>query len=455
VRLERRAIKLARAMARRPAASFPEAMRSDSALEAAYRFFNNKKVTPKAILSAHREETICRAAELGSALAIHDTTLCEFTGETQRRGLGPLRKRGKNPDQGFLGHVTLAVSADGRRDPLGALALSTLVRSAAKKPRGHARLQRQDNEADRWLEQVVEVESVTRERVNVIHVMDREGDSYALLSGMTDARFIVRAAHDRVVNLPAEAKPSARNKLKSVLNSAPIFLEREVILSKRRNKLIAAERIHPNRDKRPARLAVSAMAVKLSRPRYASTEAAYLTLNVVRVVEVDTPAGEKPVEWILLTNLPVQTAEQVAFIVDSYCARWLIEEFFKALKTGCNYEARQLESLHALVNAFALLTPIAWSMLRLRSLSRSPGDELVLTANQIQVLRAISPRPLPRRPTAGDVLHSVAAVGGHLRRNGDPGWLTLMRGLGELLIVEVGWNARGRSRRKSARNDQS
>jgi hypothetical protein len=43
--------------------------------------------------------------------------------------------------------------------------------------------------------------------------------------------------------------------------------------------------------------------------------------------------------------------DQVAAVVDHYRGRWTIEEFFKAIKTGCALEARQLESKRSMPSA--------------------------------------------------------------------------------------------------------
>src|SRR5439155_25812657 len=136
-----------------------------------------------------------------------------------------------------------------------------------------------------------------------------------------------------------------------------------------------------------------------------------------------------------VTREPIRTAEQILRVVDYYRCRWPIEEFNKALKTGCRVEARQLVAVTALINAVALLAPIAWSILHLRTLANSvnpPPASTVLAPTQIAVLKA-HPKTQNRfddanPPTARDVLYAVAALGGHLKRNGAPGWLTLYRG---------------------------
>jgi IS4 transposase len=88
------------------------------------------------------------------------------------------------------------------------------------------------------------------------------------------------------------------------------------------------------------------------------------------VWEVNAPVGTEPVEWRLMTTEPIDTDEQVLRIVDWYRTRWMIEEYFKALKTGCAFEQGQLASFHTLCVALALLAPMAWRLLLLRYLAR-------------------------------------------------------------------------------------
>jgi hypothetical protein len=167
-------------------------------------------------------------------------------------------------------------------------------------------------------------------------------------------------------------------------------------------------------------------------------------VNVVHVTEPAPPPGQEPVDWKLYTTEPIDSVEQVLKIVDHYRSRWVIEEYFKALKTGCSYEKRQLGNRHSLLNALAVMTPIAWTLLALRQQCRSPEPRApltALTAQQLHVLRRFSRPPLPEDPTGREVLLAVAALGGHIKNNGEPGWLVLGRGLERLLAYEVGWSA--------------
>jgi hypothetical protein len=263
-------------------------------------------------------------------------------------------------------------------------------------------------------------------------------------------RFVVRVAHDRRVwEVDDEGEPLDEEGplfLSEALVELPLQLERDVPLSKRRSGTAPRQQwIHPDREARTTRLGVSARRVALRRPRYLSKEPETLDVNIVYVRELDPPEGLEPIAWVLVTTEPIDTREQVEAVVDHYRARWLIEEFFKALKTGCALEERQLESFESLTNALALLLPIAWQMLLLRALSRTQPDapaEEALNSTQLALLRQVQPKKMPAQgATVRDALYAVAGLGGHLKRNGPPGWLTLARGMQSLLLLETGWRA--------------
>jgi hypothetical protein len=122
-RLDFRARQIARRIAMKPAVGFPDALVTSAELEGLYRFLGNEKVSAAALLKPHSEATIGRAADYGTVLAIHDTTVFRFGG-TGREGLGELTRAGDM----FLAHFCLAVSADGSRDPLGVLGTKTWAR---------------------------------------------------------------------------------------------------------------------------------------------------------------------------------------------------------------------------------------------------------------------------------------------------------------------------------------
>ena len=128
-------------------------------------------------------------------------------------------------------------------------------------------------------------------------------------------------------------------------------------------------------------------------------------------------------------------------IVDAYRTRWVIEEYFKALKTGCAFEKRQLESAKTIFNSLAVFLPIAWSLFHLRHLARidstKPAED-VLTRLQVRMLQLHPDVGLKEEPTTQDACLAVARLGGHIKQNGPPGWQVLGRGFEKLLQVEQG-----------------
>jgi hypothetical protein len=276
--------------------------------------------------------------------------------------------------------------------------------------------------------------------VSAIHLMDREADIFELLSDLNQhqRRFVIRSGQNRSV--------VDGGKLFEAIADSPTLLRREVQLSARpgsRLQDIGHRRGHPARPAREATLAVSSTSVVIPRPQ--TTETTYpvnLSVNVVRVYEPAPPLGQEPIEWILFTSEPVNTADEVAAVVDAYRVRWLIEEYFKALKTGCAYEARQLRSMRTLTNTLGLLAVIAWRLLLLRALERDAPQTPATDAIEPVILEALAARlknigerkPLPPNPTVADLMKAIARLGGHHKSNGPPGWQLLWFGFQDLLI---------------------
>jgi hypothetical protein len=425
------------ALAALPAASFPQALGDGAALEAGYRFLGNPAVDAGAILEPHHRESAARCLARGGVIVAHDTTEFEFPGK--RRGLGRIRGHVKHKG-GFLAHVALAISSDASREPLGVLHLETWTRGGeAKLSAEKSRRRRRgapDRESLRWLRGVDAVET-RLEAGRAVHVMDREADAYDLIASLVagQRRFIIRSAHDRRLD--------DESYLSDALATPKIVVTRDVPLSSRKRAEFPADRkLHPMRGPRTATLGIKAVTVTLRRPHgLPATVPRDVEVHVVVVEERNAPAGETPVVWRLYTTEPIATPADLERVVDAYRCRWVDEEFFKVLKTGCAIEKRQLESRHALVNALAVYIPIAWRVLRHRNLAQYAGDRAastLMTKLQIQILRRVSEMRLPRALGIADALVAVAALGGHLQRNGPPGWITLARGYERLLTLEEG-----------------
>jgi hypothetical protein len=434
-------------LAAAPSSSIPLALEDDAEVQAAYRLVNNRRVTFEAVLAPHIDAAIEGARKVREVLLVHDTTDCSFP-MLDPEEVGYLQT-GK---AGFRLHFTLALDWDCWRRPLGVVHAETVVRTQRRRRKpgkvsGSETVGRADSEFGRWWRGLKSSGDRLAGCQRVVHVADRESDSYELMFQAIEAKqdFIFRVRVDRR-SRNAEALGPAWSTVKAVAAGCGGILEREVALSRRKKKSAPGmNKAHPPRKARMATLQFSATSVVIPRPQYLHDPVpATLELNLVRVVEVDSPEGESPVEWLLYTTLPVDTKEQVADVVDKYRARWTIEEFNAALKTGCAYEEREFESRDALLTMLAMSLPIACELLWLRSRARTdpslPATD-VLTPLQIQVLRALGKRKMPPHPTAQDALLSVAGLGGHLKRNGPPGWVVLYRGMQKLKAYETGWAA--------------
>lgn len=449
----RRKARLSRAMellAAAPQSTLPQAMGSDAELKGLYRLLSSEFVDASALNCQHAVTTAERARQSGRVYAIHDTTEFEFP-HADPAEVGYLR----TGRAGFELHYALVVDArSGQQRPLGVANAEAMFRDSRPRKRSKGKKARNKSGAEtvrdperrslRWSRGFAAV-AAALDGVEVIHLADREGDNYELLGSAVQRgqRFVVRV---RVHGRQVRTGSGQAGALKPLMEQCAGLLTREVPLSARRKRPEPqASRIHPPRAARLAELHFASQPVVLPRPRYQSPELPEeLRLNVVRVFERNPPTGETPVEWLLFTTESVSTPAEVAAVVDAYRARWLIEECNKAIKTGCKYEERQVESRDGLLTLLAMTLPIATEVLWLRSRSRELPDgpaRSVLTTAQLQVLRVLGPRKLGPAPTLHDALWAVAGLGGHLARNGEPGWLVLHRGMLKLCAYEEAWIA--------------
>jgi hypothetical protein len=448
-RLDRRLHRVLTQLSVAPGDSFPEQMKSEADQEGLYRFLNNANVTVDALLGGHQRQTLTRMPSSGIVRILHDTT--EFTFEGEREGLGGLPGNKK----GFLAHVALALVADERRTPLGVMGVHPFVYEYDRAHLTHSqkvlralRAPRNEKKSSRWERLALEVSATLPDGVEALHIMDQEGDDYSVFSALAEKglRFVIRADPER--------RDADKIPLDTVLAQEPAQIFRRVPISVRTEKQAKGKR--RARAERFAALHVRAGTVVLNRtPTATEASLSQLSVQAVHVFEPSPPAGEEPIEWMILTSEPACTLEQIESIVDHYRARWVIEEYFKSLKTGCAFEKRQLTTLDALKRALALFVPMAWLVLTLRNVARDQPDRDgldVFTADQIHLLRVLLEsrrRKLVESPTVRDVMLGIAALGGHIKNNGDPGWLVLGRGFRRFAEAEEVWNL------STKRSDQS
>lgn len=251
---------------------------------------------------------------------------------------------------------------------------------------------------------------------------DRAADIYDHLRHCQPQRqrFVIRATQDRV--LVTALGHRAGKLFETARGSASLGT-------------VAVElRARPGQAARQARLHLSATPGLVRAPRVARHSPGRrppVACPVVRGWESSPPAGAKPLEWLLLTDLPAETFIHAAEIAQMYATRWVEEEFPKALKTGMGVEQLQLTTAHEWFAATALMSVAALRLIDLRERVRqtpdAPAESVGLSELELAALRARSGKPLV---TVREAALALGRLGGHLNRKGDglPGWITLWRG---------------------------
>lgn len=437
VRREERAVMIAAAMAANPNKSLPEIFSRRYDLKATYTFFRHERVVPDEIQAGHREKVVERMKEGGNYLLIEDTSEMSWCGNKAIEGLGPIGE-GKAGMQGFHLHTTLAVVWAGneiqegqKRPPVEILGIADQQYNVRKKrPAGEKEMARKNRERESqwWEETSYRIgEAPDNEESTWVRVCDRGADAYETMVSceQNNHRYVIRAAQDR--SLTDEQGHQQTGKLfETARQSAPIT---ETVL-----KL----RARAKQPARTARLNISVTSVWLRSPQRPGKRPGCLKpikCNVVRIWEPEPPPGIEALEWILLTDLAVDSPSQALEIGLMYSTRWLIEDFHKALKTGTKAEQLQLETVQGLFAAIAFKSIVALRLIDLRERLRiapdAAAEESGLSEIELKVLKAALRRPIS---TVRDVALGLGRLGGHLNRKADglPGWQTLWRGMSKL-----------------------
>jgi hypothetical protein len=429
-RLNRRLRTLVETLAARPQASVPQATGSWAAAKAAYRFWDNDAVQPDALRKAHCQATLERLPAEGPILAIQDSTDFDFTSHPSTRDLGYL---GHPQHFGLWLHSVLCADSDGV--PLGLLHQQVWTRDPVHLGKRKTRRRRptSDKESQRWLTALAATADAVPASRTVVVVADREADFYDLFAAQRreGLHLLVRAKGRRRVRHEAGL-------LDRALRSGPVRGQVRVRL--------------PRGDGRPERDAVltvrfGTFAIEPPATHPQRKELSPLSLQAIEVCEPDPPAGQEPVQWLLLTTWPVDDLAAAIEIIRWYTIRWLIERYHYVLKSGCRIEQLQLETAARLERALATYAVVAWRLLWLTYEARRhphASCEVVLRPEEWQVLhhrvRAGVAEPA-EPPGLAEAVQQIARLGGFLGRRGDgpPGVQTLWRGLCRLEDLVTGW----------------
>lgn len=448
-RLNERAISMVQQCAGNPTASFPKTFNGSAEVTAAYRLFDNEKVTVEKFLAPHWGCAEQRAKSHPVVLALQDTTELNYNGQ-QIDGMGPLSYAAQ---RGMYLHVTLLTTTE--RESLGVVDCwmwareikepakksceASAVKTGKKTTKTQAAQTKSPNEAGtgdvklltekesvRWIEGYERVADMA-ERLpdtRVVYVADREGDILDLMkcahARNCPADWLVRAKHNR--NL------QEGEKLWDCVNKTDALGGIRFTMAARKG--VKARPITQE--------------IRIKQVMLPGGKAGDIAVTCIIATEVDTPPDVEPVCWRLLTNRQVTTLEEAIELIEWYRARWEIEIFFHVLKNGCAVEKMQLDSFEKVERALAIYLVVAWRIMHLMRMGRTcpelPAD-LFFDADEIRVAYLLTRnKPPPERPPQiNEVLRLIAQIGGFLARKGDgePGVQTIWRGMQDVRVSVI------------------
>jgi hypothetical protein len=429
-RRTKRLIQVAQQVANNPAGSFPQQIELWGDLKAAYRLFDADEVTFDAVAAPHWRQT--RAAAPGRYLVLGDTTEIDFG---YGREIDGLSRIGNGSGNGFLLHNGLLVDAESRA-VIGVAGQTIHYRKAAPKKENKSQRFKRERESRVWGDLIDQI-GPPPEGAQWVHVCDRGADDFEVFCHLRQNRgdWVIRASSThRLILTPADQQQP----LSEYLETLAVAGTYELNL-----------RARPQHAARTAKLEVRMGELRMPVPKHKSPDVKALRpepigMSVVWVREVDPPPGIEPIEWTIYTSLPVASFDAAWTIVEYYECRWLIEEYHKALKSGCAVQRRVLRSADRLEAMVGLMSVEAVRLLQLKTVARVDPDRLARTVVPplwLQMLKAARKRLTRVHDlTIYQFYRELAKLGGFLGRksDGEPGWITIWRGWEKLNTLVSG-----------------
>lgn len=454
-----RLVALTDLMVRRPGGTLPHKLNEPKDLRAFYRLMDREEVTHEAILSAHRQATMQQIQACdGPVLVLHDATELDFTKHLSVAD--EMGQIGNGNRRGYIVQNSLAVEAQTGR----VLGLTNQVlHHRADVPKGETLAQkrkRDSRESLLWLRGTAQQPADRK----LIDVCDQGADTFEFFEHQVNSgrRFVIRCTYDRGIVLGhGDPEQSALSHLRSYATTLPIAETWTLEVTSRAADKNPAKKGKSTKGKkraadkkarvaRRANMAVSFAAVQIKPPgkkhgTYANTP---LKVWVVRVWEIDPPEGQERLEWFLITNEVVETFAAAYRVVGWYEKRWIVEEYHKGKKTGCQIESPQFMTEERLQPAIALISIVTLTLLEMRDASRRPDAKTrraveIISADYIAVLSAWRHKAIYKDWTIHDFYFALARLGGHQNRKHDhpPGWQTIWRGWRDLQAMVIGVEA--------------
>lgn len=401
------------------------------------RFLRNGSVTAGE-MARHAGALTAQRVAGREVVAIQDTSELGLGGRRARAaGYGVVGKGGAT--RGLLLHPVVAVDA-GTGALLGLVSMQVWNRAAGEVTPRRKRATAA-KESQRWLDGVWRAGEVLAPAASITAVSDRESDFYELFAQRpANVHLIVRACQNRRIETPA---PEPDGRLFSFIDGQP-----------EGGRFVVTIPAAPGRQARTAEMAVRFAPVVLRKPLHGAAPAlpATLAVTLVDVRETAPPAdGSAPVHWRLLTTHPVTGPAQARRVIDLYRLRWIIEEFFRTLKTaGFDIEAADIGEPRAMINFVAAATLAAVTVKQLVQARDGNTDQRLTDAfdpDDRPILEAVSaslagktarqcnPHPSGSLAFAAWV---IARLGGWTGYYGKPGPRVMRRGLQDFRAIKYG-----------------
>lgn len=426
-RLDRRLEITFELMAVQPGGTLPKKLPNHTALFGGYRMFNNKRVTHAKLLQAHQLRcleqlsdivTQCAGVEQ-TLLLLHDTTILDYSG-LDVEGLGQV---GNGNGTGLYAHNSLAVMRE-ERSVVGLMGQIIHRQEPARKESRKVRAKRKTRASRLW-RTAVETLPPMPAGIRVIDISDRASDIseyiyYEIQQGRT---FILRSQHNRRLASSADGTPLIRKLHERIRGRSAMHRYAVHVPGANRGRQMWME------------LAWEQVQILPPKQPRGDHDRNPLTVWAVIAREEKPEDPEEPIEWILLTNQPVETAVEAQQVVSDYACRWLAEDYHKALKTGCGIELTQMTTRHGLDNVIALTSVLAVHVLILRCLARDPQTkDLPACKHEDELKVRLAARHVKhndwRKMTVWEFYIAVAKLGGYMLNpeKHPPGWIILWRG---------------------------
>ncbi len=434
-----RLVKTFEQMRRHPGGTLPDKLSAPADLKGLYRFCAAESVTHASIIAAMRKYTLERISQHeGSVLVAHDATELDYSSlESLRENLGQI---GKGTHQGYICQNVIALDPQSG-EVLGLL--DQILHCRDEVPENETLTEhrnRPTRESLLWGKGTANLPGSAQ----LIDVADQGASTFEFLEqeAASGRRFVIRNGKVRKVR-GGHGPDGPEEYLKEYAQSLPELGSYTMDVQRQKGH-------RARKGRKQAEFSVRGGAILLLPPhaKHGLHGDDPLPIYVVYVCEVNPPAGEKPIEWMLLTNEPVVTFEDAWRVISWYERRWVIEEYHKAMKTGCRIEDIQFTAVERLQPAIALLSAVALTLLTLRDASRRPDASTRPASNlfateYIDVLSVWRYGKLRTDLTVHDFYFALARLGGHQNRKSDhpPGWLVLWRGWAKLQFMLDGYRA--------------